>query len=132
AEGFYALGFARLLPNARVLAYDIQQEAQKVCEIGYKLNGLSGAFEIGGYCSAVLLQSLTQAAARPFALIDCEGCERELLLSTSYEFANTTMIVECHDFLDRAITPDLIEKFHRTHRITRLRSEEHTSELQSL
>ena len=104
AEGFYALGLARLIPNAKVIAYDIDERAQKICKHGRQLNNLNGAFEIRGYCSAEELQNLTQISKRPFALIDCEGGERELLLSRNYDFANTSMIVECHDFLDRSIT----------------------------
>src|SRR5262249_1068896 len=94
AEGFYALGLARLIPNVKVIAYDIDERAQKICEHGRQLNNLDGAFEIRGYCSAEELQNLTQISKRPFALIDCEGGERELLLSTNYDFANTSMIVE--------------------------------------
>jgi hypothetical protein len=117
ADGFYALGLARLIPNAKVVAYDIDQQAQEVCRVGRRLNNLDGDFEIRGYCSAEELQDLTQMSNRPFALIDCEGGERELLLSTSYDYANTRMIVECHDFLDRRITSELINKFSKTHKI---------------
>jgi hypothetical protein len=117
AEGFYALGLARLVPNAKVFAYDISQRAQEICELGRQLNNLDGAFEIRGYCSADELESLTQHSNRPFVLIDCEGGERDLLLSKNYDFANVTMIIECHDFLDRRITGDLINKFSRTHSV---------------
>src|SRR5205085_11411510 len=34
AEGFYAIGLARLIPSAKVFAYDIDSEAQKICEAG--------------------------------------------------------------------------------------------------
>jgi hypothetical protein len=117
ADGFYALGIARLIPNAKVFAYDIDQRAQRICEIAQQLNNLDGIFEIRGYCSPEELHQLTKKSKRPFALIDCEGGERELLLSRSYDYANTKMIVECHDFLDRNITTELINKFSKTHAI---------------
>jgi hypothetical protein len=117
AEGYYALGLARLLPNAKVFAFDIDQRAQEICECGRQLNKLDGTFEVRGYCSAQELQDLTQNSKRPFALIDCEGGERDLLLSGSYDFANTRMIVECHDFIDPNITYELMKKFAKTHAI---------------
>ena len=117
ADGFYALGLARLIPNAKVIAYDIDERAQKICEQGRQLNNIKGAFEIRGYCSAEELQNIIQISKRPFALVDCEGGERELLLSRHYDFSNVSMIVECHDFLDRSITSRLINKFSKTHSI---------------
>jgi len=117
AEGFYALGLAKLIPTAKVFAYDIDREARRICAAGAKINALDKALEIRGYCSAEELQRITKSAEHPFAIIDCEGGERELLLSTSYDYANTRFIIECHDFLDRTITDDLINKFMTTHTI---------------
>jgi hypothetical protein len=117
AEGLYALGLAKLIPNTKVFAYDIDRRAQEICELGRRLNGLNEYFDIRGYCSAEELKAITQSFKQPFAVIDCEGGERELLLSTDYNFANTSMIVECHDFCDRSITSELIEKFSNTHSI---------------
>jgi hypothetical protein len=117
ADGYYALGLARLLKDAKVFAYDINERAQNICEIGRKLNSLNESLVIGGYCSATELQNVIRNSQRPFALIDCEGGERELLLSDEYDFANAQILVECHDFVDRNITPDIVRKFSRTHTI---------------
>jgi hypothetical protein len=117
AEGFYALGLAKLIPNAKVIAYDIDPKAQRICGVGRELNNLTERVEIRGSCSADELQRITKSFKRPFAMIDCEGNERQLLLSNNYTYANTSMIVECHDFLDREITSDLVNKFSRTHSI---------------
>jgi hypothetical protein len=117
ADGYYALGLARLLQNARVYAYDINQRAQNICDIGRKLNNLNGSFVIRGYCSAGELQDVIKKSRHPFALIDCEGGERELLLSDDCDYANAQILVECHDFVDRTITPDIVRKFSRTHTI---------------
>src|SRR5262245_41021734 len=46
ADGFYALGLARLIPNAKVFAYDIDERAQEICKLGRQLNNLDGVFEI--------------------------------------------------------------------------------------
>jgi hypothetical protein len=117
AEGFYAVGLARLIPNVKVSAYDIDERARQICKITRRLNGVNGPFEVRGYCSAEELQTITQAAKRPFVLVDCEGGERELLLSTNYDYANAAMLIECHDFIDGNITRELIEKFSKTHTI---------------
>lgn len=115
AEGFYALGLARLLPNVQVLAFDIDERAQKICKLGRQINEINGNFEVRGYCSPEALQKIAEAAERPVLLIDCEGFERDLLLRTSYDYPSAHIIVECHDFLDRDITTDLVRKFSRTH-----------------
>jgi hypothetical protein len=117
AEGFYALGLAKLIPNVKVFAYDIDSEARRICADGAKINGLDGILEIREDCTSAELRSLTEAASHPFVLIDCEGGERNLLLSIDHDYANTRMIIECHDFLDQNITTDLINKFTKTHNI---------------
>lgn len=114
-DGYYALGLARLLPNAKIVAYDTDEVSRKICDVGRALNNLKGDIQIGSYCSAEELKSTTQLFKRPFALIDCEGGERQLLLGTDYQYANTRMIIECHDNLDPNITHDLIQKFSKTH-----------------
>jgi hypothetical protein len=120
AEGFYAIGLARLIPEVNVIAYDVNTEAQRICAEGARKNAVNRLLDVRGRCTSTELRNLTETARRPFILIDCEGGERELLLSTDYNYKNSRMIIECHDFIDPHITRDLVDKFTKTHNIERI------------
>ena len=116
AEGYYAAGLAKRNPEVAIFAYDLDPLAQTICKIGRDMNHTDN-LEVFGLCTDVELRERTQGAKRPFMLIDCEGGERDLLLSNDYNYPNASMIVECHDFLDRNITSDLMSKYSQTHSI---------------
>jgi hypothetical protein len=116
AEGYYSVGLARLLPAAAVYAYDMNDSAQDRC---YELaleNGVAERVCIGGQCTNQTIQHLLQTANDPLLVIDCEGAEKEILLVDEIEiFSRSTIVVECHDFMDRTITSRLVEAFSKTH-----------------
>jgi tRNA G37 N-methylase Trm5 len=118
AEGYYSTGLAKRLPSALVVAYDMDPKAQEACKEACHINGIE--LEIRGFCTASELRERTETAARPFMFIDCEGGERQLLLTDDYRFPNAKMIVECHDFVDRDITFALLAKFSNTHEISKI------------
>lgn len=76
AEGFYAVGLARLFPHARVYAFDTHERARAVCREAADANGLGERLEIDGACTT---QRLLEVAGNNRALIvlDCEGAEFE-------------------------------------------------------
>jgi hypothetical protein len=118
AEGYYAVGLAKRLPAALIIAYDVDHSAREACKEARDINGLK--LEILGFCTNSELRDRAERAARPFLFIDCEGGERELLLADTYEFPSARLIVECHDFVDRDITSALLAKFSNTHAILRI------------
>jgi hypothetical protein len=115
AEGYYAIGMAKRIPGAKSLAYDLDPRAQLACKTARDINHVD--LVVLGLCTNAELRIRTEKAERPFMLIDCEGGERELLLSNEYSYPNARIIVECHDFIDRSITSSLIDKFSPTHLI---------------
>jgi SAM-dependent methyltransferase len=117
AEGYYAIGMAKRIPGAKSFAYDVDPLAQAACKTARDLNHVD--LVVRGLCTDAELRERTERAERPFMLIDCEGGERELLLSNEneYSYPNARIIVECHDFVDRSITSSLIDKFSQTHSI---------------
>lgn len=118
AEGYYAIGFAKRLPDARVFAFDVDEKAQKVCELSAQINNVS--VRIKGLCNSNELVALSTGSDRPLLLIDCEGGERDLLLETPYNFATARILVECHDCFYPNTTELLIKKYSKTHRINNI------------
>ena len=54
AEGYYAVGLARRLPKARVLARDANPKAQALCAVLAEANGVADRVEIGGLIGKAL------------------------------------------------------------------------------
>lgn len=116
AEGYYAVGLARRLPGARIHAFDISTTAQEVCGLAARLNGVGRRVVVEGECTAARLAELAAGAARPLALLDCEGAETALIAPAALPALGTCeLIVECHDFLDPEITEILHRRLAPTH-----------------
>lgn len=119
AEGFYAVGLARRLPEARVVAFDIDSAAQGICRKTAELNKVQVG--VMGQATPALLQALLEGAERPYLVMDCEGAELALLQPTIMPgLARARILVECHDFANRSITPALSERFAATHEVRRI------------
>lgn len=121
AEGFYAVGLARLVPSVPIFAFDAYPPALAICRETAALNGVSERITLGGQCTADQITALIAPAKRPFLLLDCEGNELSLLMAPDpAAFAHATLLIECHDFENRTITPALTKRFQDTHAIARI------------
>lgn len=117
AEGYYAVGIARRMPNTRVLAFDLNPKAQQVCASLAAKNGVSDRVSVGALFKAEDFAAHTDR--RVLVLCDIEGAERDLLdPSLSPTLAGMDVIVEAHECLIPGITKLLIERFSATHDIT--------------
>jgi hypothetical protein len=122
AEGYYAVGFARLFPKTRILAFDINDNARKTCEALAQANGVAAQVEVGRECDWQTL-SFAQGKTR-LVFCDIEGAERQLLdPSKATGLAHAHIIVECHDCFDAGIADELTRRFTATHHIKRLRDD---------
>ena len=114
AEGYYAVGLARALPQAQVYAFDIAREALRLCGAIADANGVSARVHVAGRCDAAALEPLL--TGRPLVVSDCEGYERELLdLERAPGLRHADMLVELHDAGSPGLTPELIARFAPTH-----------------
>lgn len=116
AEGYYAIGMARRLPEALVWAYDTDPWARRMCRELSMANGVSQRVRIGGFCSPQkLLKHLTDPS---FVLVDCEGFEDTLLGHIpSSARQRHDWIVELHHApfgLDNSLVP-LLAQNHEIH-----------------
>jgi hypothetical protein len=114
AEGYYAVGFALNLPEAKIIAYDIDEDARNNLKELVNLNSVLN-IEIKDECTHEELNKI----CKPNTLIFCdiEGFERILLDPLKVpNFKYVDLIVEAHDCFVPNITELLINRFCLTHK----------------
>lgn len=123
AEGYYAVGCARLLPGTPILAWDIDAQARSLCAAVADLNGVKDQVKIGGEFATENLPGIRAElkavlGRQPYALlvIDCEGAEFDLLDPARADFGWLDLIVEVHPQQARKLQM-LAERFRETHEI---------------
>ena len=115
AEGYYAVGLARRLPRAAVYAFDVDQRARRLCAEMARLNGVAERVRIEGRCSTERLGQFSDAA-RVVLLLDCEGCELDLLRPDLVpSLRRWAILVELHEFLHPDAWRTIGERFEKTH-----------------
>jgi precorrin-6B methylase 2 len=116
AEGYYAVGLARLLPATSVFAFDTDVKAQVICRKTAALNGVAERVVVMGACSPEILAQLVREHPAALLVIDCEGYEMALIDGATLALlGHASLIVECHDFVDPAITSTLTARLAATH-----------------
>ncbi len=116
AEGYYAVGLARAMPNVTVRAYDTYAPAREECGELARINGVADRVLIGEECTPETLAGLP--AARVALLSDCEGYERTLLdPDLAPNLRGWSIIVEQHDNVDPSISATIRERFAASHEI---------------
>lgn len=116
AEGYYAVGLARRLPAARVLAYDTSRLARYLLRQLVRRNGLDGRVEPRRFCAPADLARDLAPAARPLVVCDCEGFELELLRPDEAPgLAKATLLVELHEDLRPGVSAEIRRRFAPTH-----------------
>lgn len=122
AEGYYAVGMARLLPGAFVHAFDTEPKSQEICRLAVGLNGLGSRISVSGQCTPDLLQAIVPRGRTPVVICDCEGHERELIDPLRVPALRpATLVVECHDFIDASITQTLVDRLSASHTLVGIR-----------
>lgn len=114
AEGYYAIGLARRLPDATVYASDVDPVSRRLCRENAERNGVSDRVVIFGALSPSRLGEILTGGG--VLLMDCEGCELELLDPELVpQLTQTYVIVELHDFIDPTIRETVERRLARTH-----------------
>jgi len=117
AEGYYAIGLARLLPDAIVFAVDLDESSLWECrELAIK-NDVAERMQFYRGCHYANELDFDVPENRLY-VIDCEGDEDKLLDKQQCPaLIKSDIIVECHDFLKPGITEELRKRFSDTHEI---------------
>ena len=115
AEGYYAVGLARLLPDSQIVAADISPIARNLCASLAKYNNCNNVSVTGAIDSNTLLGYNLDNA---LIICDCEGYEKQLFTSEIIpHLKNTCLIIETHDFIDISISNYLTKLFAESHQI---------------
>jgi hypothetical protein len=116
AEGYYAVGLARRMPKAKVIAFDLDPRAQDLCRQMAELNEVADRIEVRGGATPEVLGQLDLTDT--LIVCDCEGYENELLdPQKAAQLTGATMLVELHDCFVPGATDRLRERFQQTHSI---------------
>ncbi len=122
AEGYYAVGLALKIPQAKIFAYDVEPRARQLTYEMSKLNGVESRINIHSFCDATTLRNFT-FEKKSLIISDCEGYEKLLFTQDNIEnLVHTDLIIETHDFLDIHISSDLEKLFSKTHDIKVIQS----------
>jgi hypothetical protein len=120
AEGYYAVGLARLMPNARVYAYDTNAAAHPVCQSLAERNGVSDRVTIGGAFAGEDFERF--AEQKVLVVCDIEGGEAELLDPERFPALRAMdLIVELHDSPRSRPSVLVPERFGASHIVTMVR-----------
>ena len=122
AEGYYAIGLARLFPRARIVASDVLPAAREACREMARINGVEDRVECRGAMTRDELESRDWKA--PALLVcDCEGFEKVLLgPGAGGKLGGVDLLVELHDFIDPAISRTLTQSLAATHEVSLITS----------
>lgn len=114
-EGYYAVGLAQRMPEARIHAFDLDVEARQQCEALARANGVADRVQVEGACTKERLRALTEEAAA--IIIDCEGCELELLEPDRVPgLLGCDLLVEVHELTGANRAREvLLARFSETH-----------------
>lgn len=128
AEGYYAVGLARLMPQVTVYAYDIVEKARVACAELAAKNGVGDRVIIGELFTPTGFEAF--ADRRCLVMMDVEGAEDDLLRpDLSPALAQMSLIVETHDVYKPGVLERLRERFAATHDIQRLDQQGKTTPL---
>lgn len=116
AEGYYAVGLARLLPQAKVFAHDTNPLAQAACRQMAEANRVQDRVHVGGEFPPEEFQRF--ANLRTLVVCDIEGAELQLLdPQRAPALAQFDILVELHDVFHPNLSQQLLARFQATHDI---------------
>jgi SAM-dependent methyltransferase len=119
AEGYYAVGLARLLPQAAVYAFDLDPAALGACRRMAEQNGVAERIETSDAFTPETLQRF--ADRRCLVIMDVEGAEEDLLRpDLAPALAGMSLIVETHDLIRPGVRDRVAARFAATHDIVQV------------
>jgi precorrin-6B methylase 2 len=119
AEGYYAVGLARLIPHAAVHAYDTDPAAREACRALAEANGVSERVHIGETFPGEAFAGFTPG--RTLVFMDIEGGERQLLDPSAYPaLKGLHVLVETHPNPSADLTALIAGRFEGSHDIIRV------------
>ncbi|MEM7508726.1 MAG: methyltransferase [Pseudomonadota bacterium] len=118
AEGYYAVGLARVFPDARVHAYDVDAGARAMCQRMAAANGIGERLSMGAFCEPKTLKEMALDA--PALIVsDCEGYEEVLFdREMAVHLTMHDIVIECHDYKAPGMSDRIAASFSETHDVS--------------
>ena len=114
AEGYYAVGLARLMPNVSVSAHDTDEASRQQCQAMAAANGVAGQVEVGDAITTGSFASFS--TRRTLVICDIEGSERDLLdPETAPALRDLDLLVEVHEVFSPGVSDLLRQRFATSH-----------------
>jgi hypothetical protein len=128
SDGYYAVGLARAVPSAQVIAYEMSPFPARVCRALAAENGAADRVDVRGECRIEDLAGLRGRGL--FVLCDAEGAEDELMdPERAPALRGARLIVEIHEFAAPGAGDRIRERFAPSHHVETLHSvRRHTSD----
>jgi hypothetical protein len=121
AEGYYAIGLALQNPQARVIAFELDETGQSALSAMARLNGVAHRLTVRGRCEPAGLAAALEGDSAPVVICDVEGDEDKLLNPEQVPgLPKATLLVETHEFLRPGVTAELCRRFAPSHAIERI------------
>lgn len=119
AEGYYAVGLARLFPQSSIVAFDIADVARRLTKEMAELNHVAHRMQVRKECNReeLLRMNLDNGG---LIVSDCEGYELELFdAEVADHLRHCHVVIEMHDrpHKDFFVRPVLEAIFSETHRV---------------
>lgn len=119
AEGYYAVGLAMRMPQARIFARDTDQKAHAACARIAAANGVADRVEIGGVVTHEDFANLIQG--KTVIICDTEGAEEQLLDPVAAPgLRQVDILVEVHEGMKAGRVDLLHSRFASSHDIQRI------------
>ena len=119
AEGYYAVGLARRMPDALVWARDANPKAQALCATLAHSNGVADRVQVGGLMTGADLDICGQQPT--IVICDIEGAEGDLMNpATAPGLLAADILVEVHESMQPGLLALLTARFSPSHAITRI------------
>jgi len=116
AEGYYAIGFAKRMPQATIHCFEINTKDIEFCKLMAKANHVSN-ITYNNFCSSNTLLNFLPTG-KMLVFCDCEGYELELFTPQVVgKLKNADFLIELHDISNSKISTILINRFRKTHYI---------------
>lgn len=120
AEGYYAVGLARLLPGSRIWAFDIEEHARTACRDMAERNGVADRVTIEGEFRHADFDRYR--AGDTVVICDIEGGELSLLdPETAPAVRGFDILVELHNAFEAPFNREFVSRFEPTHEIAYIR-----------
>jgi len=125
AEGYYAVGLSRLLPDTPVFAFDLSAKARRLCKEMAAKNGVADRVQLCEVFFPEFAESLNSTSPGSHLYIfDVEGAETLFFEGTDLvkDLSASDVVIECHDFVSPGITQRILDCLSPTHDTKCIRS----------